>query len=141
MVAILTMTSTLLAGCASESLPVSTGSWQVVALLYSGRENPHGQLSPQEAGAFEAMVAELPAGTVSERGGLGYQGFMVRRQGTVGTNGIRELIVYDGIVEVFHTNGIYYLADPERTLERWLLVSAGEWLPDEERLLVENEVE
>jgi uncharacterized protein YecE (DUF72 family) len=72
---------------------------------------------------------------------LGYQGFMVRRQGAIGANGIQELIVYDGIVEVVHTNGTYYLGDPERTLEQWLLASAAGWLPDEERLLIENELE
>ncbi len=141
MVAVLTITITLLSGCVSEPLPVSPGSWQVEALLYSGRANPHGQLSPQAAEELEARVAELPAGAVSERGGLGYQGFMVRRQGAIGANGIQELIVYDGIVEVVHTNGTYYLGDPERTLEQWLLASAAGWLPDEERLLIEKELE
>jgi hypothetical protein len=98
----------------------SVSPWEVSPNLYSGIENPQRQLSVEEAEQLETMLADLPAGTVSERGGLGYQGFMVRRQGQVAADGITTIIVYDGIVEVIQQKGAYYLGDPDRTLERWL---------------------
>lgn len=113
--------------------PSTSARWEVQPSLYSGRENPQRLLTVEEDEQFEGMVAGLPAGAVIERGGLGYQGFIVRRVGQGEANGIMGVFVYDGIVEVTHHDGIYYLADPERALERWLFESIKGILSESER--------
>lgn len=127
----------LLTGCSATP---ATGSVEVMALLYSGKANPQGVLSPPETEVLETMLSELPAGAVIERGGLGYEGFMVQWE-SPGATGIRRIIVYDGIVEVAQTSGTYYLADPHRTLEQWLLDAAGMWLSEGERDLIREDLE
>lgn len=118
-----------------------TPLWEVQPGLYSGRENPHRVLTVEEAQQFEAMLAELPAGVVSERGGLGYQGFIIRRVGAAGTNGITGVIVYDGIAQVNHTSGVYYLGDPDRALEGWLFDRSKGILSESEIQLIEADLQ
>lgn len=119
----------------------SASGWEVSVLLYSGQANPQRHLSAEEGAQLEVMVAALPAGVVSERGGLGYQGMMVRRVGTVAGDGITGFIVYDGIVEVERGGGKVYFGDPERTLERWLFDATQGLLDDRERQLIQAELD
>jgi len=131
------MTVFFLLACNS---PVASSRWEVHANLYSGRENPQRQLSSEEAEQFEAMLAELPVGTVSQRGELGYQGFMVQREGQTNASGIIRVIVYDGIVEVTEAGGSYYLGDPDRALEQWLFDVSRGILADAEQQLIEEDL-
>lgn len=89
--------------------------------LFSGRPNPHFRLPPAAAAELPQRVARLPpapsGATVSER--LGYRGLRLTAEDQ--TDPFAEVIVSNGVVLVRDQRGQERaLADPDRSLERWL---------------------
>ncbi len=85
--------------------------------VFSGRVNPEWTLTPADSAEFDRRLAALTPSTGASTGGeqpLGYRGFNVR-------GGAAPVRVFRGGV----MNGAQPLADPGRTLERWLLSTAG----------------
>ncbi len=82
--------------------------------LYSGRADPSWTLTDAEAAALETALAALP-GAQGEPpvGGLGYHGFTIARPG--GT-----VVAYRGAVAAQGAGKRPFLADPARTIERFL---------------------
>jgi hypothetical protein len=80
--------------------------------------NPSWLLSPSEASAFLARLAALPpAADYSFAGNLGYRGFVVE----IAPGSTVRL--QNGIVRRSVGSSVEYLADPGRSLERFLLDS------------------
>lgn len=93
--------------------------------LYSGRENPGWRLDDADAVRFVERVAtlsSLPASNVAPPDRLGYRGLrvMVAFDGTQ-----RRFVLADAVVfvEPGDPGARRMLADPERALEKWLLVT------------------
>ncbi len=99
---------------------------QIVLLhIFSGMFDPSWELSPRESRELEAMLNALPEGTpLPEVSILGYRGFSLHDAQT------QTLRAFSGVV---HLAGAEerWLVDPERSVERWLLASGKDALPDE----------
>lgn len=118
-----------LAGCRGSGTPSPTsgpsvtdtpgtggaaGPVRVTLGLYSGRADPEWTLTDAEGATLGVALAALP-GAVGEPpvGGLGYHGFTIARPaGTV--------VAYRGAVAAPGDGTRAFLADPARTIERFL---------------------
>ncbi|MEX2981813.1 hypothetical protein [Streptomyces sp. C36] len=81
--------------------------------LFSGRPAPRWRLDPGAAEEFRTLTAALPPARTApqpQEPGLGYRGFVV-------TDGDKVTRVFAGRV----TEGTTSRADPDRSLEHWLL--------------------
>jgi len=94
---------------------------EVVLDVFSGRPNPSWALDSARESEFLSRLKRLqPADEKPpERPILGYRGFVVQSSAGSGLAGIVR--VYGGMVQ---RDGSAY-QDPDRSLERWLLDTAG----------------
>ena len=106
----------------------------IVLGIYSGVPDPTWTLTDDQATELATALASLtrvegPAPV----GGLGYHGFtIISPDGT--------LVAFDGTVANTASTPPYYLADPDRTIERFLLDTARTQLKPEELAEVERAV-
>jgi hypothetical protein len=119
-----------LLGCSVTAL--GDKKMQVEVDMFSGRPNPHWELTVQESQEFtqrfQSLSADRGEGTVNE--GLGYRGLIVRESGEE-VEGDREIVISNGLV-VARGNGKYQLfTDKNRTLEKWLIQTGKGRLEDE----------
>ncbi len=107
-------------------------SVMVVLGLYSGVPDPTWTLTTEQARELAAALAGLTrvSGTTAS-GGLGYHGFSI-----VGPNG--TLVAFEGTVASTDTDPPFFLADPDRTVERFLLDTARPHVEPEELTEVER---
>ncbi|MEG4273234.1 MULTISPECIES: hypothetical protein [unclassified Microcoleus] len=95
---------------------------QVEVDMFSGRPNPHWELSVQESQEFTQRFQSLSAhqgeGTVNE--GLGYRGLIVRESGEE-VEGDPKIVIYKGLVVAIANGKSQLLTDENRTLEKWLI--------------------
>lgn len=113
----------------------SPGTVDVELDIFSGRENPKWALSDTETQRFVELLRMAPVSvprTITNQ--LGYRGFIVH---TAATDLVR---VQNHVVEVSSKGQQSYLADPERTLERWLLNSGSHTLDKGVYFLVEEDL-
>lgn len=105
---------------------------EVVLGLYSGVPDPAWALTAAQADVLtEALDALEKVDEPPESGGLGYHGFTVNRpEGT--------LVAYAGRVVSAESEPRYVLDDPDRTIERLLLSTAGDEITADERRTVAN---
>ncbi len=99
--------------------------------LYSGRPNPRFTLSAADAAELMQRLAGLPRsspGMSGPRHDLGYRGVRI-----IGHDpSLAEAFVSAGTVEIRGSAGQVHRADPDLTLERWLIdKSAGHLGQDE----------
>ena len=121
---------------AGKLLPA--GASQATLDIFSGRPNPAWELSPAETEALAELIAGLaPAAPANLPTPLGYRGFVVSRPGAGGLT--VTVTAYDGLVRVEGGGDLYY-ADPERSVERWLLDRARSHLDAATLAVVEEEV-
>jgi hypothetical protein len=108
------------------------GSVTVVMGLYSGRADPQWALTGEEAAALDTALAALPKGTSTPPvGGLGYHGFTIMLAG-------RTLVAYRGEVAAQGEGLRTVMADPTRTIERYLLETSRRRVTAEEYGAVEQ---
>lgn len=105
---------------------------QVEVDMFSGRPNPHWELTVQESQEFtqrfQSLSTDKGEGTVNE--GLGYRGLIVRESGEE-VEGDREIVISNGLV-VARGNGKFQLfTDKNRSLEKWLIQTGKGRLEDE----------
>jgi hypothetical protein len=94
--------------------------------IFSGMPNPTWALSPSAGSAFLARLAALPpAAEYSFPGNLGYRGFVVE----IAPGSTARL--QNGVVRRSVGDSVNYLADPGRSLERFLLDSGRSVLSPE----------
>jgi hypothetical protein len=108
--------------------------------LYSGRPNPHFRLNPDEASEVLRRLADLPplSDHAAPREGLGYRGLRLVPESS---DSIAEIEVSAGVVVVHNRDGsVVYLADPGRTLERWLIETGAESLGPDVTSVLRQEV-
>ena len=91
--------------------------------VFSGRPNPEWTLTAAEAAELEAMTASLPvaAALPPPFDGLGYRGIVARNPADPGWS----LVAFRDTVRVLTPEGSEVRADPDATVERWLLGTAG----------------
>jgi hypothetical protein len=107
--------------------------------VFSGRPDPVWTLSEAERGRLEELLSGLSPGDVRELPEpLGYRGFTLKLTHVDGR--VTEVRVYKGAARVKDGEAVTALADPGRTLERWL-VTTGSRLEPELRTLVLNELQ
>ncbi len=107
--------------------------------VFSGRPNPVWSLSESEKSRLLELLSRLPSGEVRELPEpLGYRGFAVTL--THADARVTEIRVYKGEVQVEAAGAVTALADPGRTLERWLSTT-GSRLDPGLREMVLNELQ
>lgn len=107
--------------------------------IFSGRPDPVWSLSETERNRLEEILSGLSPGEVRELPEpLGYRGFTLRL--THADERVTEVRVYKGVVRMADGEAVTALADPGRTLERWL-VTTGSRLEPQLRTLVLNELQ
>jgi hypothetical protein len=97
---------------------VSGGTMRVQIDMFSGRPNPSWEITAQEAEQVKAMVRQLPERQAAARPEqLGYRGLILHGDG-VRDLGSTRILIGGGIVIVEGFQGVRYLSDPDRGLER-----------------------
>jgi hypothetical protein len=97
---------------------------RVEADLFSGRPNPSFTLDAEQAATLATLLRGLPAGGQRhEPPGLGYRGFVIRDTGDA-LPSCTALRAFHGTVSAECGQETRDLADPARTVERWLLAVA-----------------
>jgi len=106
-------------------------SLQVELDIFSGRPNPVWELTAPQATEFMARFQMLQSIEKPPSGanGLGYRGFVVRPAAGV-LNGFDEVRVYRGVAVAREGNRAKAFTDPERVLERQLLSSSRDHIPE-----------
>jgi hypothetical protein len=108
---------------------------------FSGQPNPRWELAEAQATEFikqlHALPRTQPSGPGSE--GLGYRGFVVtpRSEPMVGFDEIR---LYGGTVWVRHGDRTETFRDAGHMLERWLLDSGRNQVPEPVRQHIQREI-
>ena len=94
---------------------------QVEVDAFSGRPNPHWNLTPQEADEFVKLFQSLPQhkGEGSVKEGLGYRGLIVTKPGE-NIQGYNEILISQGLVVARRNSQSKQFTDKGRGLERWL---------------------
>ena len=97
--------------------------------VFSGRENPFWDLSPEKESELFARLASLKVSPSGRRPPdvLGYRGFIV----TALTGDLceyEEIRVFPKRVIALRGGRTLYFSDPDRTLERWLLASSRDYI-------------
>jgi hypothetical protein len=109
-----------------ESVPPTSGSgrMQVELDIFSGRPNPHWELTSQEAkefvGQFQALPEHWAEGSVQD--GLGYRGLIVTQPNQT-IEDYREIQISNGLViakQNSQSQPSQQFTDQSRRLERWL---------------------
>jgi len=97
---------------------------QVELDAFSGRPNPHWELTGREATEFAARLRKLaPSAVAPMSDGLGYRGFIVRGSADL-PGDFREVRLLRGAVTVAREDKVVAYSDPDRSLELWLLDTA-----------------
>jgi len=113
-------------------------SFTVTLNVFSGRPNPVWVVPDEAADEFNSRVNAITSNTrlkpTGLSGGLGYRGFLVRRDDEP-----QASYVHDGIVDSGQTGPSVVAND--RELERWLLSTAGESINAEVRDLVSESID
>lgn len=94
---------------------------QVELDVFSGRPNPHWNLTPQEANEFVSLLQALPQTQVqgSIKEGLGYRGLIVTDPGQT-IAGYDQIVISNGVVVARRDSQLRQFPDKDRHLERWL---------------------
>jgi len=115
------------------------GALQAVLDVYSGRENPHWNLTSGEEETFlKSFQALSRTDAEFTSPGLGYRGFIV--EGT-GLEGYDQVSVFRGVVLAQAGESSSRFEDKGRLLERWLLGTGKESLEGELYARILSEVE
>ncbi|MEG4067675.1 hypothetical protein QUA42_10005 [Microcoleus sp. Pol11C2] len=119
-----------LLGCSVTAL--GDKKMQVEVDMFSGRPNPHWELTVQESREFSQRFQSLSThkgeGYVND--GLGYRGLIVRDSGEE-VDGEREIVIYNGLAVTRGNGKSQQFTDKNRTLERWLIQTGEGRLEDE----------
>jgi hypothetical protein len=119
-----------LLGCSVTAL--GDKKMQVEVDMFSGRPNPHWELTVPEsqefAQRFQSLSAYKGAETVNE--GLGYRGLIVRESGKE-VKGDREITISNGLVVARNNGKSKQFTDRHRALEKWLIQTGEGRLDDE----------
>ena len=109
----------LCAGCAGQAAPTSAN---ITAELFSGRaDNPAWSLSAAETSLLVAKLAALPpTQQLPPPPQLGYRGMQIELV-DAGGRVSQRLHADQGLVARETAQGTQYYADPQRSIERWLL--------------------
>jgi len=92
--------------------------------LYSGRQDPSWTIAGPEKAHLDLLLSRLRrVAGAPVHGGLGYHGFTIFETG-------RTLVAFRGQVELVGSGRRHHLADPQRTIEQFLLQSGGAHLSD-----------
>ena len=118
------------------------GSLQVELDAFSGQPNPRWELTADESAEFLAQFQKLnrasSSGTAFE--GLGYRGFLVT--GSVESlRGYDTVKLYGGKVIAQAGDRAESFEDPDRRLERWLLLSAHGRIPEQVSIFVKGQID
>jgi hypothetical protein len=100
--------------------------------MFSGRPNPHWELTVPEsqefARRFQSLSAHKGEGFVNE--GLGYRGLIVRESGEE-VEGDRDIVNYQGFVVAKRQGKFQLFTDRNGALEKWLIQTGEGRLDDE----------
>jgi hypothetical protein len=110
----------VIASCRSHSgFRLGDAPVQVELDAFSGRPNPHWELTGPETAEFAKRLRDLKASQTHTAAfeGLGYRGFVIHSKD-------EEIRVYRGAVIVKRNSHEEILSDAKRMLERWLFDSA-----------------
>lgn len=109
--------------------------------IFSGRPNPHWDLTSQEMKEFLNLFQGLPGSKGEEfvREGLGYRGFIVTEK--KGIEGYDEILICGELVVARKGNKTQQFTDKNHVLERWLLQTGKGWLDDNLYQLMSSEIE
>lgn len=106
---------------------------QVEVDMFSGRPNPHWELTVPEAREFarrfQSLSTHPAAGAVNE--GLGYRGLIVRERTPEAAGDDREIVISNGLVVDRHNGNSKQFTDRNRALEKWLIQTGAGRLDDE----------
>ena len=110
-------------------------------MVFSGRENPQWELTPDQVGVLRDKLNSL-RGTTMERptgmlGGLGYQGFSLSAEREIDLE--QRVFVHANIVDLGPQS--VALRDASNNLEAWLLDTAGSAVEPEVRSYVQSQFE
>ena len=102
---------------------------QVELDIFSGRPNPVWGLTAAQIDEMGEIVRKLPLATEEppSHPGLGYRGFVV----TDDARRSWRINAFKGFVQITDQGRVEVRSDRNRSLERWLLNSAGSQLPPE----------
>ncbi|MEG4092531.1 hypothetical protein [Microcoleus sp. Pol12B4] len=118
-----------LLGCSVTAL--GDKKMQVEVDMFSGRPNPHWELTVQESQQFTQRLQSLSThqgeGAVNE--GLGYRGLIVRESGEE-VEGDREIVISNGLIVARRKGKSQQFTDKNRTLEKWLIQTGEGRLDD-----------
>ena len=124
--------STPLPSTGSSASVGPAGSVKVVLGLYSGRPDPEWTLTTEQAATLIKALATLSTGTGAPGiGGLGYHGFTMLAPGST-------LVAYRGMVAPPGDGPRAVMADPTRSIERYLLGTSRPHLTADEFTAVER---
>lgn len=110
----------LMIGCGAPRQPLSA---RVTLDIFSGRADaPTWSLSAAQTRSLTKMLSGLQSveGMQLQPGGLGYRGFWVD---WVGPGANERVRAYAGLVERASLQATHIYADPQRSVERWLLAT------------------
>ncbi len=112
---------------------------QVEVDMFSGRPNPHWELTVQEsqdfAQRFQSLSIHRGEGAINE--GLGYRGLIVREGGEevegdgVPPRKLRQIVISHGLVVARGNGKSQQFTDENRALEKWLIHTGEGRLDDE----------
>jgi hypothetical protein len=107
-----------LLGCAA---PEGDRKMQIEVDVFSGRPNPHWELTGQESNEFVQRFQSLPpsSGEGAVKEGLGYRGLIVSVPGKE-IEGFQEILISNGVVVARWDNQSKQFVDRNRVLEKWL---------------------
>lgn len=105
---------------------------QVEVDMFSGRPNPHWELTVPEsqdfAQRFKSLSIHKGEGAINE--GLGYRGLIVRERAEE-VEGDRQIVIYHGLVMAKRNGKSKQFTDQNRALETWLIQTGEGRLDDE----------
>ena len=108
--------------------------------VFSGKENPTWVLSEEQVDAFISVLDALPASAPSSfYDGLGYRGFLVTTTDSE-SGETSSVTAYKGKIRYSSGEGIKYLTDKGRRVEKLLLESGGARLDPNIHKVVEKEI-
>ena len=127
-------------------LPAAESQAEVALLeveldTFSGRPNPRWELTGAQAKEFITRLLALPPTQASRPGGegLGYRGFTVKARGE-SMDGFDEVRLCCGAVLARRGGRTETFRDPGRILERWLLDSGRNEVPESILRYIQREI-
>jgi hypothetical protein len=115
--------------------------FQVELDIFSGRPNPTWYLSQSETKTLKKMLGSLSiTPSVKMPDNLGYRGFMIK-QGEPPSTRQPVYKIYHDVVQQSAAGVESYYNDPERQIERWLLLTAREHIEAGLYQMIQSEIE